>query len=169
MTTINQLWNGAMAREAMLKTKYDISDFGASYQIIRTNLENGLQEIENHSARFISKRKCLKCPNEVDERQTVSGGCVKTIMEEISEQEKIETAVKDREKQILSWFDIPVKADVLGAMNCDKCGGVLFRIRGRFPRDVKRIVCPTCAVEILESIYSQLNLQSASISVQEKS
>jgi len=80
MTTINQLWNGAMAREAMLKTKYDVSDFGTSYQIIRTNLENGLQEIENHSARFISKCKCVKCSKPIGERVTVCGDCVRKLM-----------------------------------------------------------------------------------------
>ena len=91
MTTINQLWNGAMAREAMFKTKYDVSDFGTSYQIIRTNLENGLQEIENHSARFISKPTCLKCSKEIDERQTVCGDCVRKLLNDKSFQAKKES------------------------------------------------------------------------------
>jgi len=40
---------------------------------------------------------------------------------------------------------------------CDICGGKLAIIRGRYPNDDKREVCPTCATEKLESIHDLSN------------
>lgn len=62
-------------------------------------------------------------------------------------------------KQVCGWFDVPLRQIVIGKYECDKCGGNLFRIRSRYPHGDKRDVCPTCAIEILESLKS--NLQPA--------
>jgi len=35
---------------------------------------------------------------------------------------------------------------------CQQCSGRLILIRGRFPKEPKRKVCPTCAIERLEHI-----------------
>lgn len=35
---------------------------------------------------------------------------------------------------------------------CHQCGGKLVFIRGRYPKEKKRKVCPTCAYERLEQI-----------------
>jgi len=35
---------------------------------------------------------------------------------------------------------------------CNICGSKLVKIRGRFPRDFKRSICPCCACEKLEQI-----------------
>jgi hypothetical protein len=35
---------------------------------------------------------------------------------------------------------------------CGMCGGKLVEIRGRYPKEPKREVCPTCLKEILEQI-----------------
>ncbi len=37
-------------------------------------------------------------------------------------------------------------------MGCNICGGRLVEIRGRYPKDPKRKVCPTCLQERLEQI-----------------
>lgn len=81
--------------------------------------------------------------------------------------EELERQKEERDKQILSWHELPIKkTDKLGLIRCDLCGGDLFRVRGRYPDEEKRLVCPTCAIEILESIYSNLypNNQASSIS-----
>jgi hypothetical protein len=44
----------------------------------------------------------------------------------------------------------------LVSAGCEVCGGKLVYIRGRYPRDKKRKVCPTCATEILESLHDNL-------------
>ena len=68
-------------------------------------------------------------------------------------------AVEDRERQIASWHKIPVKfaeEGKLGPITCDMCGGILFMVRGKHPGESRRTMCPTCAIEIIESIYSNL-------------
>lgn len=79
----------------------------------------------------------------------------------------IQTLLKEErekwEKQVLSWYKIPVKhseEDKIGPIICNVCGGQLWLIRGKHPKDDKRKVCPTCAIEILESIYSNLDSSS---------
>ncbi len=37
-------------------------------------------------------------------------------------------------------------------MSCNVCAGKLVEIRGKHPKDPKRIVCPTCIQERLEMI-----------------
>ena len=41
---------------------------------------------------------------------------------------------------------------------CNICGGKLAIIRGRYPKDPNREICPTCTMEKLESIESQSQL-----------
>ena len=36
---------------------------------------------------------------------------------------------------------------------CNRCGGTMIEIRGRYPKDPRRMVCPTCAFERLETIH----------------
>jgi len=72
---------------------------------------------------------------------------------------EVEEAVNHRDSQILSWFKLPIKPTEpmkIGPIFCDSCGGTLWFVRGRHPNEPKRIVCPTCAIEILESIVSNL-------------
>ncbi len=38
---------------------------------------------------------------------------------------------------------------------CEFCGGLEVMIRGRYPSQPKRKVCPTCLQERLERIYEQ--------------
>ena len=52
-----------------------------------------------------------------------------------------------------------VLADVSGSLltlkrstGCGICGGKMVYIRGKYPKDKKRKICPTCAYERLEQI-----------------
>jgi len=45
---------------------------------------------------------------------------------------------------------------------CLVCGSKLCMIRGKYPKEPKREVCPTCMVEKLEDMVSQFNHQCAS-------
>lgn len=49
------------------------------------------------------------------------------------------------------WFEeiIPQRTKLL---SCNICGGELVMIRGRYPKEDKRQVCPTCNTERLEQI-----------------
>ena len=61
-------------------------------------------------------------------------------------------------KNVRSWFDnfnYPfLKED---SKTCGVCGGKLTTIRGRYPHTPKRKTCPTCSMEILESIVDNLS------------
>ncbi len=37
-------------------------------------------------------------------------------------------------------------------MSCGICGGQMVNIRGRYPQDEKREVCPTCLAERMDQI-----------------
>lgn len=41
--------------------------------------------------------------------------------------------------------------------NCNICGSVKIKIRGRYSREPKRSVCPTCIVEKLEYMTQNFN------------
>lgn len=82
----------------------------------------------------------------------------------------IQEEVNERDSQILSWFKIPIWATEegkLGKMVCDTCGDSLIRIRGKYPKELPRDVCATCAIEILENLQASLypNNQSAQVSL----
>lgn len=36
---------------------------------------------------------------------------------------------------------------------CPVCGGKLVEIRGRYPKDSKREVCPTCLADAIDDIH----------------
>jgi hypothetical protein len=40
---------------------------------------------------------------------------------------------------------------------CGTCGGKMVFIRGKYPGDKNRKVCPTCSQERLEDLLSNLN------------
>jgi hypothetical protein len=40
---------------------------------------------------------------------------------------------------------------------CKYCSGQLVRIRGRYPKEPKREVCPTCLAEKMDDIKAILN------------
>ena len=70
-----------------------------------------------------------------------------------------EEAVKERDIQILSWYKLPIKEqdkEKIGPIKCDVCSGSLYFVRGRYPKDSSRIICPDCTIETLEDIYSNL-------------
>ncbi len=89
-----------------------------------------------------------------------------------------EGAIEERDQQILSWREIPIKglkADGTGPIGCDKCGGALYKVRAKYPANMEeimqgRLICPTCAIETLEHIYSNLypNNQSARSLLEER-
>lgn len=67
--------------------------------------------------------------------------------------------INARDEQILSWFKLPIKLPLeghIGPISCDECGGVLWRVRGRHPDEPRRAICPTCAIEILETLQGNL-------------
>lgn len=74
-------------------------------------------------------------------------------------------------KNIGSWYKVPIREGmkpeaVKGLGNskgggCEVCGGSLVMIRGRHPQEANRQVCPTCAVEIIESILDNCNNRQA--------
>mgnify|MGYP003395717940 CR=1 FL=1 len=75
------------------------------------------------------------------------------------DKELIEQGRNERDTQILSWFKMPIKYkenNQLGQVCCDVCGGKLFVVRSKYPHGEMRTVCPTCAIEILEQITSNL-------------
>ncbi len=45
-----------------------------------------------------------------------------------------------------------MEANIDGIPRCQMCGGQMVRIRGRFPTDDKRTVCPTCLADRLDNI-----------------
>lgn len=49
----------------------------------------------------------------------------------------------------------PVLGDrlLLERKGCNCCGGELVFIRGKYPKDEQREICPTCAYERLEEIH----------------
>ena len=69
--------------------------------------------------------------------------------------------IKARDEQILSWFKLPIKEPYkdmrLGPIACDMCGGGLYKVRSVYPGDAPRLICPTCAIEILGSIVANLH------------
>ena len=75
------------------------------------------------------------------------------------ERQKREEVVEAEREKIRGWFGIPIKQIDLGKPDCDVCGGILHRIRGRHPNEEKRFVCPTCAIESLEYLRDQLSYQ----------
>ena len=36
--------------------------------------------------------------------------------------------------------------------SCNACGGKMVEIRGRYPKQEKRLVCPTCLAERMDNI-----------------
>ena len=46
-------------------------------------------------------------------------------------------------------LDVPLLSERKG---CNCCGGELVFIRGKYPKDEQREICPTCAYERLEEI-----------------
>lgn len=47
-----------------------------------------------------------------------------------------------------------IKPKPVKSLSCNICGGLMVEIRGRYPKDERRMVCPTCATEKLESIFN---------------
>ena len=75
-------------------------------------------------------------------------------------------------RQVGQWIKFPYRKGMKMTRNidgsggimsagCEVCGGKLVYIRGRYPRDKKRKVCPTCATEIIESLNSNCNNRDA--------
>jgi len=46
----------------------------------------------------------------------------------------------------------PCMASSLAGPFCQTCGGKTVMIRGRYPRDLEREVCPTCLAERMDTI-----------------
>ena len=86
----------------------------------------------------------------------------------------IQEAVEETFKKVGSWYKVPIRKGMAMTMvenidridrliggGCEVCGGKLVMIRGRHPGGDKRQVCPTCAVEIIESILDNCNNRQA--------
>lgn len=75
-------------------------------------------------------------------------------------------------KNVGSWHKVPIRKGMkmtrnidgtggLMSAGCEVCGGRLVYVRGRYPGDKKRKMCPTCALEIIESILDNCNNRQA--------
>jgi len=74
-------------------------------------------------------------------------------------------------RNVGSWYKVPIRKgskpmEVKGlgiseGGGCEVCGGSLVMIRGKHPKEPDRKVCPTCAVEIIESILDNCNNRQA--------
>ena len=64
--------------------------------------------------------------------------------------------------QSKSWDDSEyyVESPILNGSTCKTCGSKIVEIRGRTRNDIKRHVCPTCAVEKLENYEEQQALEN---------
>ena len=51
---------------------------------------------------------------------------------------------------------------------CPCCGGKLCKIRGKYPEEPEREICPICIVEKLEDLVSQLNVGQCASTVNTK-
>ena len=90
------------------------------------------------------------------------------------------TAIKEAEergketgiRQVGKWIKFPYRKGMKitknidgtgGLVNagCEVCGGKLVSIRPQYPNGKKRNVCPTCATEMIESLYSNCNNRDA--------
>ena len=59
-------------------------------------------------------------------------------------------------------------SDRLIRLNCGICGGSQVEIRGRYPSELRRRVCPTCLMERMEQIQAISTLEyGQAYSVQE--
>ena len=45
----------------------------------------------------------------------------------------------------------------LGSKICKQCGCKMIHIRGRYPHEKKRLICPTCAQEKLETVENYMH------------
>lgn len=87
------------------------------------------------------------------------------------EQQARREGVEETFKNVGSWYKVPIregmKAESVKGLGdfkgggCEVCGGTLVEIRGRHPKESNRKVCPTCAVEIIESILDNCNNRQA--------
>ena len=86
---------------------------------------------------------------------------------------QLEEEREEAYKHVASWFKFPYRKGMemtkyidgtggLVNVGCEVCGGKLVYIRGKRPGDKKRKVCSTCAVEILEGLYSNLSNREGS-------
>ena len=50
---------------------------------------------------------------------------------------------------------------------CSVCGGKLVKIRGRYPKDPEREVCPTCLAEKMDMIH-EMSSKEYGVAHQEK-
>lgn len=55
--------------------------------------------------------------------------------------------------EIIDQREMTIQIKRFDSDGCGICGGALVEIRGRFPKDPKRTVCPTCNTERLEQIH----------------
>lgn len=65
---------------------------------------------------------------------------------------KLDEATKDYDREMARFVMARDKENEERVKLCGICGGRMFFIRGRYPKQEKREVCPTCAVEKLEQI-----------------
>lgn len=72
----------------------------------------------------------------------------------------IRQLLKEEREKVLGWLEYELK-EFNGS--CDICGGKLAEIRGRYPKMPRRKVCPTCLMEIRESVISNLSGSSAEL------
>ncbi|MGW8177583.1 MAG: hypothetical protein ACWGQW_02140 [bacterium] len=42
--------------------------------------------------------------------------------------------------------------------SCNICGGILVKIRGRYPHTDRREICPTCVIEQLEDMLTNIHM-----------
>jgi len=67
--------------------------------------------------------------------------------------EEIANTRKEIVEMVDGWLEYELH-DFEGG--CGQCGGKLMEIRGRYPNEPKRQVCPTCLMEIMENVRRNL-------------
>ena len=71
----------------------------------------------------------------------------------------ISEAREETFKNVGSWYNLPKYKNFNGG--CSVCGSKPVKIRGKYPHEPKRLICPTCTREVLESILDGCNNRQA--------
>ena len=90
-----------------------------------------------------------------ENKPLVRRGIRKQAIEEIRQLLKSEK--EEFENVIEGWLKYE-STELNGS--CGACGGKLIEIRGRYPKEPKRKVCPTCLMEIREGAISNFGSEA---------
>lgn len=106
------------------------------------------------------------------QQDTPYKGQLKRTWYEKGYSEGYQRGLQDGIRQVGKWIKLPYRRGMKISKNidgtgglvnagCEVCGGKLVYIRSQYPKGKRRKVCPTCATETLESLYSNCNNRDA--------